>query len=405
MTWSIVVGGLEVGGGTDAERRTFPRRAELKRAAADWALLSSTENVTYVSHWEAPTQYGPMAHLAYAPSMALFGVEEPASTLMVHNYLAAGARAQSALDQVLEYTLVPLFPPYHPESPRENFLLMLRDGLKQAGLHKGKVRLAVEEGALPVIVAQLLAAEFPGVTLVDATPALAQARITKTEREIDLLRFTAEVINVGQKEMIGQCQTAGKSDWEMWAMITQAMHRKAGRALYISGELVTGERCREIAPGGPVGYVTKPGDMARLDVSPRINGYWGDLTNTLVIGGVEPTARQKKFKTAARDGFYAAAGMLRPGRKASDAYHAAWAAFAKHGLEPTHYLGHQIGLTVNEAPWLVPSNDTIIQAGMVFSIESGSYEGAAGQVGARVEKSVIVRESGPEIFPDFDWVF
>jgi Xaa-Pro aminopeptidase len=378
---------------------------ELKAVDADWALLSSTENVTYVSHWEAPTQYGPMAHLAYAPSMALFGVEEPASFLLLHNFLAAGARVQSALDQVLEYNLVPLFPPYAQESPRDNFIAMLRHGLRQAGLDKGRVKLAIEEGSLPAIVLQLLAAEYPGVALVDGTRAVAQARMTKTEREIGLLRFTAEVINAGQKEFIRQCETAGKSDWEMWAMITQAMHRKAGRALYISGELVTGQRCREIAPGGPVGYVTRPGDLARLDVSPRINGYWGDLTNTVVIGGVEPTARQVKFKTAAREGFYAAADMLRPGRKASDAYQAAWAAFAKHGLEPSHYLGHQIGLTVNEAPWLVPSNDTIIQAGMVFSIESGSYEGPAGEVGARAEKSVVVRESGPEIFPDFDWVF
>ncbi len=380
-------------------------RAELKAVGADWALLSSTENVTYVSHWEVPTQYGPMAHLAYAPSMALFGVEEPASTLLVHSYLAAGARAQSSFDQVLEYNLVALFPPYAQESPRDNFIAMLRRGLKQAGLGKGKIKLAIEEGSLPAIVLQLLAAEFPGVALVDGTLALTQARMTKTEREIELLRSTAEVINAGQKELVRQCQTAGKSDWEMWAMITQAMHRKAGRALYISGELVTGQRCREIAPGGPVGYVTRPGDLARLDVSPRIDGYWGDQTNTLVIGGVEPTAVQKKFKMAAREGFYAAADMLRPGRRACDAYEAAKAAFAKHGLEPSHYLGHQIGLTVNEAPWLVPSNDTVIRAGMVFSIESGSYEGTAGEVGARVEKSVIVRESGPEIFPDFDWVF
>jgi len=183
------------------------------------------------------------------------------------------------------------------------------------------------------------------------------------------------------------------------------MQIEASRPLYVAGELVTGERCREIAPGGPVGYVTRPGDLARLDVSPRINGYWGDLTNTLVIGGVEPTAKQRLYKTAARDAFDAAADALRPGRRASDAFAAAEAAFAGHGLQIAHYAGHQIGVTVNEAPWLIPTDETPIRAGMVFSIECGSYEGAAGEVGARVEKSVIVAESGPEIFPDFDWVF
>jgi len=379
--------------------------AELQKAGADWALLSSTENVTYVSHWEVPTQYGPMAHLSYAPSLALFGVAESPSFLLVHNYLVAGARSQTTFDEVGGYDVAQLFPPYAQVSPKDLFVALLRSTLKKAGLNKGKIKLAVEEGSLPSIVAQIVAEDCPGVEFVSATPALATARLTKTEREIEALRFTAEVINAGQKELIRQCQTAGKSDWEMWAGITQAMHIKAGRPLFVAGELVTGLRCREIAPGGPVGYVTQPGDLARLDVSPRINGYWGDLTNTLVIGGAEPTAKQKRFKNAARDGFYAAVEMLRPGRRAREAFQAAQAAFARHGLAPAHYLGHQIGLTVNERPWLIPSDETTIQAGMVFSIESGSYEGTAGEIGARVEKSVIVRDSGPEIFPDFDWVF
>jgi Xaa-Pro aminopeptidase len=380
-------------------------RAELQRAGADWALLSSTENVTYVSHWEAPTLYGPMAHLSYVPPMALFGVAEPASFLLVHNFLAAGAKSQTTFDEVGAYDVVQLLPPYTKVSPKELFIALLRTTLRKAGLGRGKIKLAVEEGSLPTVVSQVIAEECPGVELISATPALVAARMVKTDREIERLRFTAEVINAGQKELIRQCQTAGKSDWEMWAGITQAMQIEAGRPLYVAGELVTGERCREIAPGGPVGYVTRPGDLARLDVSPRINGYWGDLTNTLVIGGVEPTAKQKRFKTAARDAFYAAADALRPGRLACDAFEAARAAFASHGLQIAHYAGHQIGLTVNEAPWLIPTDETPIRAGMVFSIECGSYEGAAGEVGARVEKSVIVAESGPEIFPDFDWVF
>jgi Xaa-Pro dipeptidase len=390
---------------TTANEELARARAELQKLDADWALLSSAENVTYVSHWEVPTAYGPMAHLAYAPNLALFGVRDTASYLLVHNYLADGARAQTAFDDVLSYNLVPLFQPYRAEQPRDNYLAMLADAFKRAGLGRGKIVLAIEEGSLPAIVVATLIHEYPGVELIDAAPALAQARLTKTEREIERLKFTAEVINAGQKELIRQCQTAGQSDWDMWAAITREMQMRAGRPLFISGELVTGLRCREIAPGGPVGYVTKPGDLARLDVSPRLDGYWGDLTNTLVMGGVEPTEKQKLYKTAARDGFYAAADQLRPGRRACDAFNAAAAAFAKHGLQPSHYLGHQIGLTVNEMPWLVPTNQAPIRAGMVFSIESGSYEGSGGTIGARVEKSVVVRDSGPEIFPDFDWVF
>ena len=380
-------------------------RAELRKIGADWALLSSGENVTYVSHFEVPVQFGPIAHLSYVPPMALFSVKESASFLMVSNFLAGVASKQSTFDDVLAYGLIQLFPPYEKTSPKDNFIGLLRGTLKKAGLGNGRAKLAVEEGSLPAVVMRVLSSEFPNVELVDASSALTVARLIKTEREIELLRFTAEVINVGHTELIKQCREAGKNEYEMWAAITQAMHLKADRPLFVSGELVTGERCREIAPGGPYNHVTKPGELARLDISPRVNGYWGDLTNTLVIGGVEPTEKQKLFGVAAREAFYAAAEMLRPGRKARDAFDAAKAAFVKHGLEIGHYAGHQIGVTVNEAPWLAPYDETTIQAGMVFSIETGSYEGLDGQVGARVEKSVIVYESGPEIFPDFKWGF
>jgi Xaa-Pro aminopeptidase len=142
-----------------------------------------------------------------------------------------------------------------------------------------------------------------------------------------------------------------------------------------------------------------------MDMSPRVNGYWSDCTNTIVIGGVEPTVKQKLYGVAAREAFYAAANALRPGGKACDAYFAAENTFAKHGLKIGHYVGHQIGASVNEIPRLLPFDETPIEAGMVFSIEPGSYEGPQGEVGARMEKSIIVRENGPEVLCDFTWGF
>ena len=38
-------------------------RAELQAIGADWALLTTPENVTYVSHYEVPVEYGPLAQL------------------------------------------------------------------------------------------------------------------------------------------------------------------------------------------------------------------------------------------------------------------------------------------------------------------------------------------------------
>ncbi len=95
--------------------------------------------------------------------------------------------------------------------------------------------------------------------------------------------------------------------------------------------------------------------------------------------------------------------MLRPGVRASDAWQAANAAYEKHGIAMPHYMGHQIGAVVNELPRLVPYDHTVIEAGMVFAVEPGAYEGAGGSFGARSEKMIVVTPSGPEILADFAW--
>lgn len=378
-------------------------RAELKRIGADFALLSSIESVTYVSHWEVPVDFGALATQNYAPTLALIGVNESASSLLASAGYAGGARAGSALDEVIAHDVVDM---NHPVDARANFLASVRDSLNNAGLGGAKGKLAIEEKSLPAVALRLLMQEFPGLELIEAGGALEAARAIKTPRELDLLRDAAEVNKIGHEELLSQSQEWGKNEHAMWGAVISAMEKMVGHTLFVFGELVTGLRCRAVMyPGGPRDVVTQPGDLALMDMSPRVNGYWSDATNTLVIGGVEPTQKQKLYGIAAREAFYAAADKLRPGHKAHEAFDAGKATFAKHGLEIGHYAGHQIGATVNENPRLVPWEQTVIQAGMVFSVELGAYEGPEGEVGARMEKSVIVHDSGPEILCEFPWGF
>jgi Xaa-Pro aminopeptidase len=375
-------------------------RDQLRRNGVDWALLSSPENVTYVSHYEVPIDFGPLAHLSYGPVLALFGVDEPGSHLIANSYYAAGARRQTTFDEVIGFEILQVFPPYERQVPKDNFAAAVLKALQQAGLGKGTPRLAVEERTLPLIVLRILTEKFPNVEIVEACPAVEMARRIKTEREIEFLRKVAKVVNVGHKELMRQTGEAGKSEFELWAAVTKAMHEYVGAKLFLSGEIVCGPRNKTVSPGGPIDYVTRTGDLVELDVSPRLNGYWADMANVMVIGA-EPTEVQKKYARAARDSFYAGAEMLRPGNKARDVFEAARAAYDKYGLELGHYLGHGIGTTVNEAPWFVPSDDTVLEPGMVVCIETGAY---AEEATGKCEKMFVIRESGePEMFPDFEW--
>jgi Xaa-Pro aminopeptidase len=374
-------------------------RAKLRESGADYALLSSGENITYASHFETPVEFGALSTMNQAPPLALVGAGDSTAVLLVGANYAGWAKSQSAGFEVLSYEAVNWF---EPVDGRANFLVAFGNMLKKAGVSGSNVKLAIELRTVPGFAMGML----PDVELLDAEAPLAAARRTKTDRELDMLRFAAEVNRAGHEALLQQCQQAGRNEFEMWAAVIEAMECKTGHTLFVFGELVTGTRCRTVNyPGGPNNTITKPGDLALMDMSPRVNGYWSDCTNTMVIGGVEPTAKQKLYGVAAREAFHAAADALRPGRRAKDAYFAAEATFAKHGLKIGHYAGHQIGVSVNEAPRLVPHDETPVEVGMVFSIEPGAYEGEKGEVGARMEKTIIVGATGNELLCDFHWGF
>jgi Xaa-Pro dipeptidase len=376
-------------------------RNELRKLGVDWVLLSSRENVTYVSHFETPTEFGFYADLAYAPPICLFGVKQAGSTLLVQHFYESWVKDRQAIDEVVPHVILD---PAAPAIAQDNFLATLRKALGSAGLASGTARLAIEEKSLPASVLLMLQQEFPGLDLVEAEPALKAARLLKTEREILLLREAAEVNKVGQTEFMQQCRVAGKNEFYIWGAAMQSMQRAARKQIDFNAEVILGPGVANFE-AGPRDLPSRAGDMATLDSTIRVNGYFSDTTNTVLVGEVEPTARQKLYGVAAREAFYAAADALRPGRRACDAFVAANAALEKHGLTLIHHAGHQIGTTCNEEPRLLPYDTTPIQPGMVFSVEPGAYEGPGGTIGARMEKQVIVHETGPEIFPDFEWGF
>jgi Xaa-Pro aminopeptidase len=375
-------------------------QAALADAGCDLALLSSITNVTYVSGFEVPHAVGVSAAVAYAAPFAVISARDTVSWLATSAFHTAQARRESRLEQLLEFTA---FDSFEPSDPRATYLDALRTALQQAGLARAG-RLGVEGRALPHGAAGLIAESFPGVQVVEIDDALEAARRVKTAREIELLRRAAHIGDVGHRTLAELAQTAGRNEFDMYAQIIARMQQAAGREIPVSGELVTGPRTTTVNyPGGPRDRVTEPGDAALMDISQRLDGYWSDCTNTHVVGGVAPTEHQKKYARASQAAFEAAYGALRPGALASGVWAAANAAYEKHGLAMPHYMGHQIGATVNELPRLVPYDHTPIQANMVFACEPGAYEGPGGTFGARSEKVIWVTENGPELLSQFEW--
>ena len=65
-----------------------------------------------------------------------------------------------------------------------------------------------------------------------------------------------------------------------------------------------------------------------------------------------------------------------------------------YGKYFTHRTGHGIGREGHERPYISSSDDTVLEPGMVFSIEPGIY--IPGKFGVRIENTVLVTENGCE---------
>ncbi len=360
------------------------------------ALLSEPGSICFATGFAVPLPIGAGNAFAGGPVLAAIGAD--ASGLLVSGSEAGAARIDGRVDVLTVYSA---FDHLTSLNARSEYLSGFDKLLQSVLPRHAPVVLGFEPRSLPALTMAHVAERYPQVALRDASAAIARARMVKSPREIALLRRAARAADAGQQALMREAR-GDVSELSLWNALCAAIEAEAGGAVPITGELVAGTRTAVVEyPGGPRARNVEHGDTIICDISPWVNGYYADCCNTLVVG--DPTADQLRYFTAARDACEAAMLALRPGNRALDAYEAARASLARHGLPVAHYAGHGIGACVNELPRLVPHDHTPIEPGMVFAVEPGAYAGQGGSTGARTEKMVLVTADGPEILSKFAW--
>ncbi|MEZ4733156.1 MAG: Xaa-Pro peptidase family protein [Caldilineaceae bacterium] len=136
------------------------------------------------------------------------------------------------------------------------------------------------------------------------------------------------------------------------------------------------------------------GDVLVTGAGCPLWGYNSELERTMIIGA--PTAEQRKFCGYAKEAQEIAFRQMRAGVKCSEVDKAVRTWFQKHDLQPywKHHSGHAIGLRYHEGPFLDVGDDTVLQPGMVFTVEPGLYNRELG--GFRHSDTVVVTADGVE---------
>ena len=140
------------------------------------------------------------------------------------------------------------------------------------------------------------------------------------------------------------------------------------------------------------------GDAVVIDIGGRKAGFPSDITRMAVVG--QPPEGYGQIHSIVEKAVQAALKAAKPGVKASEVDAAARNVIADAGYGEyfVHRTGHGLGIDVHEPPYITATSDTVLDEGMVFSIEPGIY--LPGRFGIRLEEIVILREDGPEILSD-----
>jgi methionyl aminopeptidase len=170
-----------------------------------------------------------------------------------------------------------------------------------------------------------------------------------------------------------------------------------------------------ICHGIPDSRPLEDGDIVNLDVTVYLDGVHGDCSATFFVGNVDEDS--KRLVQVTRECLNLGIAAVKPGRPISDIGRAIEQHATKHGMSVVRaYCGHGIGERFHSSlqipHYYEPEADTVIQAGMTFTVEPMINLGhwhhrswddgwtavtADGSRSAQFEHTLLVTDAGAEI--------
>ena len=294
----------------------------------------------------------------------------------------------------------------------------LASALRAAG------RVGTTYDAVPVATLDWWRKQLPGVEWVDVSRPVRELRMVKSAAELEVMRDGGRRIG-GVLGEVPAFLRAGMRELDVSAEI-EARLRRAGNegsprlrgfnselfvGLAMSGDSaatpgyfdgpVSGRGLGAAYPQGASTRAIRAGEPIILDFTAVFGGYVLDMTRIAVVGELAPEL-VRAFEVALEIQAETVAS-LRPGTIPSELYERARARAATAGLgdrfmgppgDQVRFLGHGIGLELDELPVLAPGFDAPLEAGQTVAVEPKFVFPGQGAVG--IENSWIVTEQGGE---------
>ncbi|MDH6305095.1 Xaa-Pro aminopeptidase [Parabacteroides sp. PF5-5] len=256
----------------------------------------------------------------------------------------------------------------------------------------------------------------------NATTILRSLRSIKTPWEIEQFRISARQHAKTYAE-VPSCYRPGMTDLEFQIEIERRMRLNGSIGLFRSfgsnmdifmGSVLAGENAEAPSPfdfalgGGGVtslplganGTLLKDGTAVMVDMAGNYTAYITDMTRIFSVGKLPEIAY--RAHQVSIDIQQEIERIARPGTSCAELYNLAAGISEKEGLsayfmgtkQQAKFVGHGIGIQINELPVFTPRSKELLQPNMVFALEPKFVLPGIGAVG--IENSFLVTETGIE---------
>lgn len=303
----------------------------------------------------------------------------------------------------------------------------LPDFLKEYG-HSLPERLMLEGDEMSHGDWMRLQACFPGVELVNGTTDLRKVRSIKTDFEVSLIRASAEA-HVRAYKRIPEVYRAGMTDNAFSIEIERLMRLEGNLGLFrtfgdmeaFMGSILTGDNAAVASPYdfalggagtvsnpiGAAGLELLPGKSIMIDMAGNFTGYLDDLTRTFSIGKL--TDQAYRAHQVSIDIQQRLIEEMKEGIGCEDLWELSLKMATDAGLadcymgttQQAKFVGHGVGIVINELPVLATRSKDVLKANMTIAIEPKFVIAGVGAVG--VEDTFVIEKNGCERLTKLDY--
>ncbi len=319
----------------------------------------------------------------------------------VPEFEVARVEAETTFDRVASY----------PEYPGEEHpMRILARVLAEMGIHG---TIGADQDGYPGILGYEGPAlsEVTGASVVPLAPALERLLARKSEAELELIRESGRwcehahrLLQEYTRPGVTEAQAGLRAGYEASLAMLEALGRDYDGQLSSTDGASAGYRGqigRRSAWAHAISHNIEfaAGDVLVTETSAPVWGYNAELERAMIVG--PPTEEMRRHFDHMCAAQQVAFDALRPGVTCAAVDRAVLSYFEEQGIIETwsQHTGHAIGLRNHEAPFLDVGDGTVIEPGMVFTIEPGVY--VAGLGGFRHSDTVAVTPDGIELLTDY----